>query len=194
MMAHTTEFPHIETERLVLRQISLEDTEAIVRHFSDGEMLKYMNFGPIGSIEEAQRVIRWGKTIFENGSGILWGIVERESGTFSGTLNYVKKEEEDGSSHRAEITYDLARAQWGKGYMVEAIKATLPYVFEEMNIVRVETTVHWENIRSARTLRSVGFTMEGFLRKYGCWRCGLIDVLMFSILKEDWERQRGTVE
>lgn len=193
-MAHTTEFPHIETERLVLRQTSLGDAEAIVRHFSDSEMLKYMNFGPIGTIEEAQKVILWGKTIFENGVGILWGIVEKEIDNFSGTLNYVKKEEEDGGSHRAEITYDLARAQWGKGYMVEAIRATLPYVFERMNITRIETTVHWENSRSMRTLKSLGFTMEGFLRKYKCWRCGLVDVMMFSLLKEDWEKQKGTIE
>jgi RimJ/RimL family protein N-acetyltransferase len=36
--------------------------------------------------------------------------------------------------------------------------------------------------------------MEGFLRKYGCWRCGLVDVFMFSLLKEDWQRQIGNAE
>ncbi len=186
--AHTPHHgpPQIETTRLILRQLTLQDAERLLRHFSDPEMLRYVTFEPLEQRQEAEEVIQWGLDLFARGAGALWGIVDKESGTLIGTLNYVKKE-----GHRAEITYDLATTYWGRGLMVEAIDSTLPYVFGDMGVQRIETMVHVQNLRSARVLLKLGFRSEGVLRQYTRFHGQLSDVRMFSLLKADWESAQG---
>lgn len=181
-----TEFPHIETARLLLRQITFDDAEAVLTHFSDAEMLTYIDFEPLTCKIQAEGVISWGTNIYTTGEGILWGIVEKQTNAFIGTINYLKKKEDD-AAHRAEITYDLAKQYWGRGFMPEAIQATLPYVFEVMGITRIETTVHVQNFQSALVLIKSGFHMEGVLRKYKWFHGVLCDVMVFSLLNQDWQ-------
>ena len=178
--------PQIETTRLILRQLTLQDADQLLRHFSDPEMLRYVTFEPLEQREEVQEVIQWGMDLFARGAGALWGIVDKETATLIGTLNYVKKE-----GHRAEITYDLATTYWGRGLMTEAIRSTLPYVFGDLGVQRVETMVHVQNLRSARVLLKLGFRMEGVLRQYTRFHGQLSDVQMFSLLKADWQAARG---
>lgn len=52
---------------------------------------------------------------YATGSGILWPVEEKRSSALIGTVNYEKEAE-----HGAGITYDLARAYWGQGLMLEA--------------------------------------------------------------------------
>jgi ribosomal-protein-alanine N-acetyltransferase len=176
----------IATARLILRALTLQDAEHVLRHFSDPEMLRYMTFEPLEQREEAEEVIQWGVDLFARGAGALWGIVDKETGALIGTLNYVKKE-----GHRAEITYDLATIYWGRGLMTEAIRSTLPYVFGDMGVQRIETIVHVQNVRSARVLLKLGFRMEGVLRQYTRFHGQLSDVHMFSLLKADWQAAQG---
>ncbi len=178
--------PQMATTRLILRPLTLQDAEQVLRHFSDAEMLRYVTFEPLEQREEAEEVIQWGLDLFARGAGALWGIVNKESGNLIGTLNYVKKE-----GHRAEITYDLAPTYWGRGLMTEAISSTLPYVFGDMGVQRIETLVHVQNLRSARVLLKLGFRMEGVLRQYTRFHGQLSDVQMYSLLKADWQSAQG---
>jgi ribosomal-protein-alanine N-acetyltransferase len=183
-------FPRIETARLLLRQITLDDVDAVFKHFSDTEVLKYMDFEPLKSKKQAEDVITWGIDIYTGGEGILWGIIGKESNTFIGTIQYVKKEEND-RVDCAEITYDLARDYWGRGFMLEALQGTLSYVFEVMGITRIETTVHVQNFQSAVVLTKTGFRMEGILRKYKSFHGVYGDVMVFSLMRRDWQKQKS---
>lgn len=188
MDAHTLHHgpPQIVTTRLILRQLTLQDAEQVLRHFSDTEMLRYVTFEPLEQREEAEEVVQWGLDLFARRAGVLWGIAHKETGALIGTLNYVKKE-----GHRAEVTYDLATTYWGRGLMTEAVRSTLPYVFGEMGVQRIETMVHVQNLRSARVLLKLGFQMEGVLRQYTRFHGQLSDVQMFSLLKADWQAAQG---
>ncbi|HLE16001.1 MAG TPA: GNAT family protein [Anaerolineales bacterium] len=183
-------YPRLETDRLVLKQITSEDWQAVLRHFSDAEMLRWMDFEPIASREQAEDVIRWGKNLFAEQRGVLWGLFAKESGTLIGTLAYVKLEEESTPPHRAEITFDLVRVVWGQGLMVEAIWNSLPYVFDEIGVARIETTIHPKNLRSASVLLEIGFRLEGVLRRRGVHRGRPCDVMMFALLRDDWRHIR----
>jgi ribosomal-protein-alanine N-acetyltransferase len=175
-------FPTIETARLFLRALELSDAAELLHHFSDPELLKYLDFEPLEHLEDARGVIGWGQSLFAEGRGILWGLFERQSGRLVGTLNLERKV----SPHRAEITYDLAPDWWGQGLMPEAVQAVLPYVFDAMGIVRLETTVHMRNLRSIGVLLKVGFQLEGVLRAYKVFHGELADVFSFSLLAGDW--------
>ena len=181
-------FPEIETERLFLGEISVEDAEIILKHFSDGEILKYMDFDVLTTREAAEEIIRWGKNLFVTGMGILWGIYKKDA--FIGTLTYEHTIEDDDNIYSTEVTYDLARQYWGKGYMAEAMKSTLDYIFFKENINRIGTRVHIQNFRSASALIKAGFQLEGILRDYWFLNGKMTDVMIFSMLKRDWQKSR----
>ncbi|MDR0329531.1 MAG: GNAT family N-acetyltransferase, partial [Rickettsia sp.] len=66
---------------------------------------------------------------------------------------------------KAEISYDLDPAFWGKGIMLKSIKAILRFI-EYAGIVRTQATVINDNIRSINVLERCNFVKEGLLKKY----------------------------
>jgi ribosomal-protein-alanine N-acetyltransferase len=176
-------FPELNTERLRLRQVTPGDADALLAHYADAEMLRYMDFGAPTSLAQARGIVDWGLYLWEVGEGILWVIEERQSGALAGTLNYEYR-----AGHRAQITYDLARAYWGRGYMPEAVRSTLPYLFEEAGVTRIETLVHVQNVRSVRVLAKLGFQAEGLWERQSCIGGVMCDMLAFALLKENWQR------
>lgn len=76
----------------------------------------------------------------------------------------------------------------GRGYVTAAVRALIPYVFEELKLHRLQAACLPENERSRAVLRKCGFTEEGHARGYlrinGVWR----DHIVFAILRDDPRR------
>ncbi len=140
--------PKLETERLILRALSPEDMDFLLRHFGDEDVNRYSSYENLKNREEAidfyNRFIEPGKP-----TRFRLGIVLEETGELVGTLGYHNLSRRD---HSAEIGYDLSKAYWGEGIMTEAVEALLRYGFERMNLNRIEATVDSENSRSIRLL------------------------------------------
>jgi ribosomal-protein-alanine N-acetyltransferase len=176
-------FPQLETDRLLLRQVTPADTEAIFRIFSDDEVTRYYDLISFSSPEQAQRLIARLNERFEQGEGIRWGIFQKATGQLIGTCGYngwVR------TSYRASIGYDLARSAWGQGFMTEALQAVLRYGFDTLEINRVEALVLPGNVQSMRVLEKLGFQAEGNRRGYGYWKNQFWDLYCFSLLRSDW--------
>ena len=150
-----------------------------------------MSFEPISTPDQATALIDWGRGLIDGGNGVFWGLWDKPSMGLIGSLNLNRVRDADGSTHRTEIGYDLAREYWGRGLVPEAIRATLPYAFGPLGASRVEATVHVQNYRSARVLVKCGFQIEGILRQYARMHGQLVDMIAFSLLKRDWEARVG---
>ncbi|HEX2981023.1 MAG TPA: GNAT family N-acetyltransferase, partial [Anaerolineaceae bacterium] len=117
-------FPPLETERLHLRLISLDDTDFIHRHFSDPRVTQYlMDAPPVVDVAEARDIIRFflepeGKT------RCRWVLARKADQRVIGTCGFHRWEKD---YHRAEIGYDLSPEFWGQGYMREALRAVIPH-------------------------------------------------------------------
>ncbi len=61
--------------------------------------------------------------------------------------------------------YTGAHAQWGKGYMTEAVLASIAWAFEQPNFYRVYATTDVENVPSRRVMEKAGMQCEGILRR-----------------------------
>ncbi len=88
-------------------------------------------------------------------------------------------------SQTAELGYYIAEEYWGKGIMTEAVKQICEYVFAKSDIIRIYAEPFAYNIASCRVLEKVGFQYEGTLRSNAVKNGKVIDMEMYSLLKEE---------
>ena len=182
------EFPVLESSRLVLRKLTHNYIDEVYNHFSNEQVNRYVDFESAQSLEDAKEIIDWGLNLLQNNNGILWGIFKKDKEIFLGQINYVLKADDNfnGNIHRAEIGFDLTPAFWGNGYMSEAIKAGNTFIFDEMDINRIEAIVHILNTKAHKTLERIGFKKEGILREYVQYKGEFWDMVYYSLLKKEW--------
>lgn len=83
----------------------------------------------------------------------------------------------------AELGYYLAEEYWGKGIMTEAVKQICEYVFRESDIIRIYAEPFAYNTASCKVLEKAGFQYEGTLRNNAVKNGKIIDMKMYSIIK-----------
>ena len=176
-------FPQLETQRLILREIRLEDAEAILRIFGDDEVTCYYHLETFTSIEQTRELIDGMADRFKNKIRVRWGITLKGEDVIIGTCGYPTWVQ---SQFLGEIGYDLAQAYWNRGIMTEALAAVLQFGFERMELNRIEAMVMLENTPSMQLLRKLGFQEEGILREYGFWKGQFHDMKLFSLLRRDF--------
>lgn len=85
----------------------------------------------------------------------------------------------------AELGYYIAEEYWGKGIMTEAVIQTCEYVFEKSDIIRIYAEPFAYNTASCRVLEKAGFQYEGTLRDNAVKNGRVIDMKMYSFLKNE---------
>src|SRR5512147_651824 len=114
-------FPQLETERLILREITPDDAEDMFRIFADPDVMRYGSSAPMRSIDQARRKIQDVIDAFRTQEGIRWAITRKGSSRLIGSCGHWRLLKEHS---RSEIGYELAPEQWGQGIMPEAVAAT----------------------------------------------------------------------
>jgi RimJ/RimL family protein N-acetyltransferase len=77
---------------------------------------------------------------------------------------------------------------WGGGYGTDALRTIARFAFEEMNMNRIGLDVYAFNTRAMRAYEKAGFVEEG-RRRQDLYKDGEYhDVVMMSLLREDWEK------
>ena len=85
----------------------------------------------------------------------------------------------------AEMGYYIAEEHWGKGIMTDAVKQICEYVFKNSDILRIYAEPFAYNIGSCRVLEKTGFQYEGTLRNNAVKNGKVIDMKMYSLLREE---------
>jgi RimJ/RimL family protein N-acetyltransferase len=89
-----------------------------------------------------------------------------------------------------EIACFLVPSERGKGYGTEAVQLMVDYLFLSKNIVRIQTTTNVRNKEAQKTLKKVGFQIEGTIRKSQLVRGVWNDSYLLSILREEWKEPK----
>lgn len=92
-----------------------------------------------------------------------------------------------GNIHRrtAELGYYIAEEYWGKGIMTEAVRQTCEFVFDTSDMIRIYAEPFEYNKASCRVLEKAGFQYEGTLRSNAVKNGKIVDMKMYSLLKEE---------
>lgn len=178
-----SDIPILETDRLLLRKLQLDDKKDIFEYASDPLVCKYTTWSVHESIEESKNFLISVIKDYNNHLIAPWGIVDKEDNKLIGTCGFVNWIVDD---DRAEIGYALSRKYWGKGYMTEAVRAVIAFGFSTMNLNRIEARCKIENIPSAKVMEKVGMKFEGILREHLFVKGIYHDLKMYSILRREW--------
>ena len=182
------EFPALETRRLLLRKITLDDAPAVFAYASDPQVPVYMPWQPHQSIAETYEYLAHVIGRYQQGWPSPWGIVFKDDARLIGTCGYGSWEPEH---RRAEIGYVLHREYWGRGYMSEAVRAIIDFGFRRMALNRIEARCEVPNIGSARVMEKVGMAFEGVLREQMYEKGRFRDMKMYAILRREWVARSG---
>lgn len=164
-------FHSIETERLVLRDIRIEDIqEYYERLYGDGDVCRYLLFDPHQDIGESYESIQEILRQYEEGNFYRWGITRKEEDTLIGIIGLVRINEE---TETCSFAYLLGCDYWNQGYGTEALKEVFRFAFEELEISRIVADHMAENPASGAVMRKAGMTHIGTEKeKYN--KCGTL--------------------
>ncbi|MEW4327258.1 GNAT family protein [Rossellomorea marisflavi] len=178
-------FPTIETKRLTLVNTTADDARFILALYKDPLVCRYLyDEEPFTSIDQAEEWIDWHEYPEDYGRN-RWIIRKKETATPIGTCGF---DQWDVVNHVAEIGFDLWHGEWGKGYMSEALTASIDSGFRNMGLNRIQAFVALENTASCRLLERLGFEREGIFREKHFFQGNYYDHYIYSLLKKDWKK------
>jgi ribosomal-protein-alanine N-acetyltransferase len=148
----------LETNRLILRKLEETDIERMFLLDSNPEVMKYIGVPVLKEQSESLGVIKMiQKQYDENGTGRL-AVIEKETGLLIGWSGLkLLTEEINGYKNILDLGYRFLPESWGKGYAMEAAKASLELGFKNMNADVIYAHAHSENEGSNHILKKLGF-------------------------------------
>ena len=181
--------PTLETKRLVLRRIAMRDAKDIFAYSKDPEVARHVLWSAQKDISEAKDYCRFMMKRYRCDQPSSWGIIEKATGRLVGTIGYMDHNEDNAT---VEVGYSLAHWLWNGGYMTEALTRVIEYTFEAMDINRIEAQHELENPSSGRVMEKCGMKKEGELRQRLYNKGRYVDVALYAILKEDYDKIKGS--
>lgn len=148
----------IETPRLILREMTLDDEAGIFELDSDPDVHKYLGNRPITYREEARASIEYIRKQYEqNGIG-RWAVELKSTGEFMGWcgLKYINDMTINGQTNIYDVGYRFIKRFWRQGYGYEAAQVSLDYGFNEMGLKKIVGIADQRNIGSQRILTKIG--------------------------------------
>ncbi|QDP39901.1 GNAT family N-acetyltransferase [Radiobacillus deserti] len=177
-------FPLKDTNRLKLVQITHNHVDDYFAIMSQPIVTKYYGMDTLNEREQAVKIVESFQTNYDNKHGIRWGLIEKETSQFIGTIGLNNLSIR---SKRAEIGYELHPDFWRKGFATEAIHSILNYAFYELGLYRIGAVTFPDNLASNQLLEKLGFRQEGLLRGYIFQDEQSHDANVYSILASEWE-------
>jgi [ribosomal protein S5]-alanine N-acetyltransferase len=176
--------PTLRTSRLILSPFALGDAAAVQKMAGDHDVyrttLNIPHPYPDGAAEKW--IARHLTEFLENRHLTL--AVRKSDQTLIGAIGLALSPE-----HRhAEMGYWIGRPFWNNGYCTEAAREILVHGFARMELNRIYARHLAINPASGRVMQKIGMTHEGHLRQH-CFKEGkLLDVVIYGILREEFER------
>lgn len=173
------------SERLVLRQWTIEDAEDCYKHAKDERIGPNAGWTPHKSVEESKEIIQ---TIFT--APETYAICFKEDlkpigciGILVGKSSFIAGLSDD----EGEIGYWVGHDYWGRGIATEAVLRLERHAFQDLGLKRLWGRYMSTNLRSGRVLRKGGLEHKYDREEYNEIKGGHIQVHVLCIERENWE-------
>lgn len=148
---HITEAMLIDTQRLRLRPIKVEDAEQIHQLWTEPAMLRTLWAQPEVSFDQSRALIEKNVELFENGTAGLWCAFAKDEDLVVGFCGFWRFE----APPDPQLLVGISRGLSGRGLGTEIAGAVLHYGFEHLGFDRV--VVEIPNRRARRMMEKLGF-------------------------------------
>ena len=173
----------LETERLVLRRFIAEDSAAMYRNWaSDEEVTKYLTWPAHSNPELSRRILEDWVNSYSNESYYQWAIELKELGEPVGSISVVHMNED---VSMAQIGYCIGKRWWHMGITSEALRAVMDFLFDVVDVNRIEAVHDPRNPNSSKVMEKCGMKYEGTLRSFGRNNQGICDIRYCALLKSE---------
>jgi RimJ/RimL family protein N-acetyltransferase len=171
----------LETSRLILRPFQDEDIGRLAELMANGDFMRF-SLGPY-TREQTQTVLQ--KFLSWNQAGLpsQFAVIFRSNNELIGYCGFLHWHL-DGADE-IEIGYRLDPEYWNRGLATEAAQAVRDHAFRDLNLSRVISLIHPDNIASRRVAEKNGMKIE----KETVFRG--FPTQVFAITREQWLAQRG---
>jgi len=179
----------LQNDKLIVRSPQVGDEKGLVEFSERNKEFLY----PTGLVvlpddlteEKWINQIEQASIDFINGKSVRLLIFEKESPiNVIGKINF--SEITRGYFQACYLGYGMDQSYCGKGYMTQALKLSIDYIFNEMNLHRIMANYLPDNIASAKVLKKLGFVIEGTAKDYlminNVWR----DHILTSLTNDNW--------
>lgn len=183
------EVPLIQSERLQLRKVSIEDMEDLFRMYSNENMFTYR-----------PGMVRKTKEMIEKLIDTIWQEYERKERVYlavcqndnpNKVIGIGEIYDIDSRLEKATIGYSIDEEYWGMGIATETVGMMIQYLFDEIETNRIEAHIMPQNEPSAKVLTKNGMIKEGLFRQGAFWNGkGIVDICQYAIIREDFTNQR----
>lgn len=174
----------IETPRLILRQFSMDDTDAAFRNWeSDDKVTEFLRWTTMHSISETENVMREWVDSYADKSFYQWAIVPKDLGEPIGSISVVGMDEK---TEKVHIGYCIGSKWWKRGYTSEAFSAIIPFFFQKVKANRIESQHDPNNPNSGKVMKKCGLKYEGTLKKADWNNKGIVDACMYGLVADDY--------
>ena len=147
----------LETERLFLRQFSIEDAEFILTLLNEPSFLRYIGDKKVRDLNDAQQYILNGPVISYKQNGFGLYLVElKESRVPIGMCGLIKREE----LPDVDIGFAFLPDYWNRGFASEAAAVVMRHAQETLKLKRIVAITNPDNDASIKLLQRMGFTFE----------------------------------
>ncbi|GAA0123844.1 MAG: GNAT family N-acetyltransferase [Clostridium argentinense] len=179
------EFPALQSENLILKKIEASNIEELYTIYSNEKVFKYCGIIPKKNIKTISNMVTHFERDFNKKDRIKWGIFLKNKDDI--LVGIIEAMDFKPKIDMVTIGYFLSESYWGNGIASEALKTIIKFLFEKVNVNRIQAEVMPENEVSKKVLLKNGFTKEGLLRQANLWSGkGIVDLEIYSILKGDY--------
>ncbi len=173
----------IQTDRLTLRPINIEDKEAIFSYRSDVETNKYQGWIP-KTLEDTESFIE--KSAIKANIAGTWFqlvIIEKETKKIVGDIGIHFLDDD----MQIEIGCTLNKNFQNIGYATEALKCIIDYLFKTLNKHRIFTSIDPDNTNSIRLVERIGFRKEAHFKESLFINEQWFDDVVYALLNKEWK-------
>lgn len=174
----------LETDRLILRKFVAKDAQAMYKNWaSDTEVTKFLMWKPHADEKVSQEVIKDWMKQYSDKSFYQWAIILKENKDEPiGGISVVHMNEETSMVH---IGYCIEKKWWHHGITSEALKAVMDFLFDEVDVNRIESRHDPRNPNSGKVMQKCGMKYEGTLRSSDWNNQGICDACYYALLKSE---------
>lgn len=175
--------PVLETERFLLRKLSIDDTDDMYEYAKRRDVTEFLTWSPHPDKAYTLDYLLYLQNRYKTGDFFDWAIIDRESEKMIGTCGFTRF---DFANNGGEVGYVINPEYYGHGIATEVAARVIRFGFENLALHRIECKYIVGNDASRRVMEKNGMRFEGIRRGGMLIKGEYRDIGVCSILQEDF--------